>query len=153
MSSLPQAGCSEGGVSPSLRADDGCSHGAASPSLRADAPTQRGDYSTRGGCSMRGGYSTGGYRARACRVLCACALLVLVSCQPGKRLTKANVDQVTTGMAKKQVESILGMPTSVETKQLDLTTKTTYIYSQGNESVTITFWDDKLETKESTISP
>ena len=37
-------------------------------------------------------------------------LLVLgVSCS-GKRITKANVDQVTEGMSKKQVESILGPP-------------------------------------------
>jgi hypothetical protein len=32
----------------------------------------------------------------------------------GERLTPANVDQVTEGMSKKQVESILGPPTSVE---------------------------------------
>ena len=38
-------------------------------------------------------------------------LALSVSCI-GKRITKANVDQVTEGMSKKQVESILGQPTS-----------------------------------------
>jgi outer membrane protein assembly factor BamE (lipoprotein component of BamABCDE complex) len=80
------------------------------------------------------------------------SLLALPACQPGKRLRKANVDQVTTGMAKKQVESILGMPTTVEVKDFDLTQKTTYIYNQGKDTVTLVFWDDKLETKESTLT-
>ncbi|MBA2270640.1 MAG: outer membrane protein assembly factor BamE [Chthoniobacterales bacterium] len=76
---------------------------------------------------------------------------MLSGCQPGKNLTKANVDQVLPGMAKKQVESILGLPTSVDVKELDLTKKTTYVYTQGEESVTLTFWDDKLESKVSTF--
>ena len=76
---------------------------------------------------------------------------MLGGCQPGKTLRKANVDQVTSGMAKKQVESILGMPTSSYVDQLDLTKKTTYVYTQGDESVTLIFWDDKLESKVSTF--
>ena len=76
---------------------------------------------------------------------------MLGACQPGKKIRKANVDQVTSGMAKKQVESILGMPTSVEVDQLDLNKKTTYVYTQGEESVTLVFWDDKLESKVSTF--
>jgi outer membrane protein assembly factor BamE (lipoprotein component of BamABCDE complex) len=84
----------------------------------------------------------------SCVLLCA---LLLVACQPGKRITKANVDQVQEGMAKKQVESILGLPTSVETRELDLNTKTTFVYVQGEDTVTIVFWGDKLETKQSTL--
>ena len=76
---------------------------------------------------------------------------MLGGCQPGKKLRKANVDQVTSGMAKKQVESILGMPTTSYVDQLDLTKKTTYVYTQGDESVTLIFWDDKLESKVSTF--
>jgi len=90
---------------------------------------------------------------RHLRLLC-CAIAcgaMLSGCQPGKNLTKANVDQVLPGMAKKQVESILGLPTSVDVKELDLTKKTTYVYTQGEESVTLTFWDDKLESKVSTF--
>jgi outer membrane protein assembly factor BamE (lipoprotein component of BamABCDE complex) len=85
-------------------------------------------------------------------LFCAIACLALLGgCQPGKNLRKANVDQVTPGMAKKQVESILGLPTNVDTKQFDLTTKTTYVYTQGSDSVTIIFWDDKVESKETTL--
>ena len=82
-------------------------------------------------------------------LLLSCARLS--ACQPGKRLTRANVDEVAEGMAKKQVESILGMPSSVEVDQLDLNKKTTYVYAQGDESVTLIFWDDKLESKVSTF--
>jgi outer membrane protein assembly factor BamE (lipoprotein component of BamABCDE complex) len=79
-------------------------------------------------------------------------LALLGACQPGKRLTKANVDQVTDGMAKKQVESILGLPTTVETKDSAALKKTTYLYTQANGTVTISFKDDKVESKESTLS-
>ena len=92
-------------------------------------------------------------RLRHLSLLC-CALVaaaVVAGCGPGKKLRKANVDQVQQGMAKKQVESILGMPNSVEVDQLDLTKKTTYVYTQGDESVTLVFWDDKLESKVSTF--
>ena len=88
------------------------------------------------------------------RLLC-CAILSLAllgGCQPGKRLRKANVDQVMPGMAKKQVESILGMPTTVTAENFDTMVKTTYVYTQGSEHATFVFWEDKLESKESTIS-
>ena len=85
-------------------------------------------------------------------VCCAIASVVaLGGCQPGKNITKANVDQVLPGMAKKQVESILGLPNSVDVKELDLTKKTTYVYTQGEDTVTLIFWDDKLESKVSTF--
>lgn len=82
----------------------------------------------------------------------ASALLLLVACQPGKRLTKANVDQVTNGMAKKQVESILGMPTSIDNNDYELKRKTTYIYTQGKDTITIVFWEDKVESKLTTLT-
>jgi outer membrane protein assembly factor BamE (lipoprotein component of BamABCDE complex) len=70
----------------------------------------------------------------------------------GKRITKANVDEVTEGMAKKQVESILGPPTSIDSKDFAVTKKTTYVYLQGKDTITIVFKDDKVETKDSTLS-
>ena len=87
--------------------------------------------------------------SRLCLLLC-CALLA--ACQPGKRLTRANVDQVAEGMAKKQVESILGLPTTVDTKDFVVMKKTTYVYTQPNGTVTITFREDKVESKESTLT-
>ncbi len=94
-------------------------------------------------------------KARAAQLLIICALvtpLFLAGCI-GPRLTKANVDQVSNGMAKKQVESILGPPTSFEDiKTPDLRQKTTYLYVQGKDTVTIVFYDDKLESKQTTLT-
>jgi outer membrane protein assembly factor BamE (lipoprotein component of BamABCDE complex) len=82
-------------------------------------------------------------------------LLVLVigigACS-GKRITKANVDEVTEGMSKKQVESILGPPSSIDNKDFIVMKKTTYVYRQGKDAATIVFKDDKVQSKESTLS-
>jgi len=78
-------------------------------------------------------------------------LMLCVSCS-GKRITKANVDQVTDGMSKKQVESILGPPTSLHNEDFVIMKKTTYIYRQGKDTVTIVFKDDKVQSKDSTLS-
>jgi len=85
-------------------------------------------------------------------VLVAALLFTLAACSSSKKLTKANVDEVAEGMAKKQVESILGPPTSIDTKDFALLKKTTYLYVQGKESVTIVFKDDKVQSKASTLS-
>ena len=77
--------------------------------------------------------------------------MLSVSCS-GKRITKANVDQVAEGMSKKQVESILGPPTSLKTDDFVIMKKTTYVYQQGKDTVTIVFKDDKVQSKDSTIS-
>ena len=78
-------------------------------------------------------------------------LAFTLSCS-GKRITKANVDEVTEGMSKKQVESILGPPTSLRTEDFVIMKKTTYIYRQGKDTVTIVFKDDKVQSKDSTLS-
>jgi SmpA / OmlA family len=75
----------------------------------------------------------------------------LDSCS-SKRITKANVDQVMEGMSKKQVESILGPPTSLANEDLLIMKKTTYVYRQGKDMVTIVFKDDKVQSKDSTLS-
>jgi outer membrane protein assembly factor BamE (lipoprotein component of BamABCDE complex) len=78
------------------------------------------------------------------------AVLVLGGCH-GKRLTKANVDEVAQGMSRKQVESILGPPTSVDSTDLLVMKKVTYIYQQADESVTIVFVNDEVASKDSTL--
>jgi outer membrane protein assembly factor BamE (lipoprotein component of BamABCDE complex) len=87
---------------------------------------------------------------------CVCFAAILTfavtGCNPSKRLRKANVDEVTEGMSKKQVESILGPPTTVDTKDFVLLKKTVYVYSQGKDSVTVIFKDDKVQSKASTLS-
>ncbi len=78
--------------------------------------------------------------------------LALSGCHGGGRLTKANVDEVSEGMSKKQVESILGPPTAIDTTDLILLKKTTYTYRQGKDTVTVVFKDDKVQSKESTLT-
>ena len=75
----------------------------------------------------------------------------LLFCCTAPRLTQANVDQVTEGMTKKQVESILGPPTTVDTKDFMLMRRTTYVYQQSNGTVTILFKDDKVVAKSSAL--
>ena len=79
-------------------------------------------------------------------------LLVLDTSCSGKRITKANVNEVTEGMSKKQVESILGLPTAIDNADFVIMKKTTYIYRQGNDTVTIVFKDDKVTDKQGTLS-
>jgi outer membrane protein assembly factor BamE (lipoprotein component of BamABCDE complex) len=68
-----------------------------------------------------------------------------------QRLTKANVAEVTDGMSRKQVESILGPPTSIDSTNLLIMKKVTYVYQQGDEAVTIVFTNDKVASKESSL--
>ena len=88
---------------------------------------------------------------RSIRPIVLFLAFALAGCQD-KRLTKANVDEVTIGMPRKQVESILGLPTTNETKEFGRLRLTTYLYKQVNGTVTITFQDEKVDTKESTIT-
>jgi outer membrane protein assembly factor BamE (lipoprotein component of BamABCDE complex) len=91
--------------------------------------------------------------ARSLRlVACATILVFAFTACNSKRLTKANVDEVLEGMAKKQVESILGPPTTINSSDFVVLKKTTYVYDQGKESVTIIFKDDKVQSKVSTLS-
>ena len=85
------------------------------------------------------------------RVMLVVLIALSVSCI-GKRITKANVDQVTEGMSKKQVESILGQPTSSKIEDPTITRQMTYVYRQGKDTVTIIFKDDKVQSKDSTLS-
>ena len=86
------------------------------------------------------------------RVMLALILVLVIESCIGKRITKANVDQVAEGMSKKQVESILGPPTSLSTEDFVIMKKTTYVYRQGKDTVTIVFKDDKVQSKDSTLS-
>ena len=86
------------------------------------------------------------------RFLLVLLVALAVSCTPGKRITKANVDEVTEGMSKKQVESILGPPTSINNEDFVIMKKTTYVYRQGKDTVTIVFKDDKVQAKDSTLA-
>jgi SmpA / OmlA family len=85
----------------------------------------------------------------AARLVLVLLVMLFVSCS-GKRITKANVDEVAEGMSKKQVESILGAPTSSDNEVI--MKKATYVYRQDNGTVTIVFKDDKVQSKDSTLA-
>ena len=89
--------------------------------------------------------------ARKLVLVLVLVLVIGVSCV-GKRITKANVDEVAEGMSKKQVESILGTPTDIDNKDFVIMKKTTYVYRQDKDTVTIVFKDDKVTDKQSTLS-
>jgi outer membrane protein assembly factor BamE (lipoprotein component of BamABCDE complex) len=82
-------------------------------------------------------------------------LLIAVSCDgsvvTGSKLTPGNYDQITTGMAKAQVERILGPPTTVETKDMMIFKKTTYRYEDGKKFAMFTFKNDELDSKEGNL--
>ncbi len=85
----------------------------------------------------------------------ALALLSLGACNrdalSGSKLTKANYDQVTLGMSKAQVETILGSPSSAETKDMVIWKKTTYRYEEGKKFAMITFKNDEVDSRESNL--
>ena len=89
--------------------------------------------------------------ASAKRLAVVLVLLLVIGCV-GRKITKANVDQVAEGMSKKHVESILGPPTDIDNKDFVIMKKTTYVYRQDKDTVTIVFKDDKVTDKQSTIS-
>ncbi len=83
------------------------------------------------------------------------ALLSLGACDrsplSGSRLTSANYDQITLGMSKAQVETILGSPTTAETKDMVIFKKTTYRYEDGAKFAMITFKNDEVDSKDTNL--
>ena len=88
-------------------------------------------------------------------VLAVLALALLGACNrnplSGSKLTSANYDQVTLGMSKAQVETILGPPTNAETKDMVIFKKTTYRYEDGKKFAMITFKNDEVDTKDTNL--
>lgn len=87
-------------------------------------------------------------------LLAALALLSLGGCGrtlSGSKLTTANYDQVTLGMSKAQVETILGPATSAETKDMIIFKKTTYRYEDGKKFAVVTFKNDEVERKDTNL--
>src|SRR5262245_62012934 len=89
---------------------------------------------------------------RVCRLFLILLLMLLLGGCVGRRITKANIDEIAEGMSKKQVESILGPPTELDNKDFVILKKTTYVYRQGKDTVTVIFKDDKVVEKQSTLT-
>ena len=88
-------------------------------------------------------------------VLAVLALASLGACNrnplSGSKLTSANYDQITLGMSKAQVETILGPPTSAETKDMLIFKKTTYRYEDGKKFAMVTFKNDEVDSKDTNL--
>ena len=88
-------------------------------------------------------------------VFAALALASLGACNrdllSGSKLTSANYDQVTLGMSKAQVETILGPPTSAATKDMLIFKKTTYRYENGKKFAMVTFKNDEVDSKDTNL--
>ena len=88
-------------------------------------------------------------------LLLLAALLFAVGCDrsalSGSKLTSANYDQITMGMSKTQVETILGKPTSMETKDMLIFKKTTYRYEDGEKFAMVTFKNDEVDGKDTNL--
>jgi len=69
----------------------------------------------------------------------------------GSKLTSANYDQVSLGMSKAQVETILGPPTTAETKDMIIFKKTTYRYEDGKKFAIVTFKNDEVDSKDTNL--
>ncbi|HEY1768810.1 MAG TPA: outer membrane protein assembly factor BamE [Chthoniobacterales bacterium] len=85
----------------------------------------------------------------------ALALLSLGACHrnplSGSKLTSANYDQITLGMSKAQVTTILGAPTTMETKDMLIYKKTTFRYEDGAKFAEITFKNDEVDGKNTNL--
>ena len=84
-------------------------------------------------------------------LLIATLFLALACDRSGSKLTSANYDQISIGMSKSQVETILGKPTSVETKDMLIFKKTTYRYEDGAKFAMITFKNDEVDGKDTNL--
>ena len=69
----------------------------------------------------------------------------------GSKLTSANYDQITLGMSKAQVETILGPPTTIDSKDVVIFKKTTYRYEDGAKFAMITFKNDEVDSKDTNL--
>ena len=79
--------------------------------------------------------------------LAACDRSALSSSQ----LTTANYDQVSNGMSKGQVETILGKPATVESKEMSGFRKTTYRYEDGKNFAIVTFKNNEVDGKDTNL--
>ncbi|CAN5310919.1 hypothetical protein BH20VER2_BH20VER2_09000 [soil metagenome] len=70
----------------------------------------------------------------------------------GSKLTQENYDKIVVGMAKPQVENILGTPTTIETTDMIIFQKTNWRYEDGDKFVLVNFKNEEVEGKTSNLS-
>jgi len=87
--------------------------------------------------------------------LASVALLAPSGCSrktfSGSKLTDLNYDQVTLGMTKGQVETILGQPQSAKEEDKLIYKRTTYRYENKEKFAVITFKNDEVDSKDTNL--
>ena len=88
-------------------------------------------------------------------LLLIAALFLSTACDrnalSGSKVNKANYDQISMGMSKSQVETILGKPTTVDTKDMLIFKKTTYRFEDGEKFAMVTFKNDEVDGKDTNL--
>ena len=78
------------------------------------------------------------------------AILLMSGCGKG-RLTLANYEEIQSGMSTKEVEAILGKPTEMKSSEIPLVSTSAWIYVDGEDRISLTFFNDKLVSKEANL--
>ena len=88
-------------------------------------------------------------------LLALIALISLGACNrtalSGSRLNADNYAKITLGMSKAQVETILGAPTTIDSKDVVIFKKTTYRYEDGAKFAVVTFKNDEVDSKDTNL--
>lgn len=80
-----------------------------------------------------------------------CNKVAVPAALPISKVSRANFDQVRAGMTKAQVETILGQPTGIDTKDVLVYKRTIYRYEDGTKFIQITFKNDELDGKDTNL--
>ncbi len=75
----------------------------------------------------------------------------LSGCGSSHRITQENYDRLKTGMTSAEVEAVLGKPDEIKSADIPLVATASHLYENGGNRIVLTFYNDKLVTKEANI--
>jgi hypothetical protein len=78
------------------------------------------------------------------QIIAFCLCLLLIAC--GK-VTQHNFEKITPNMSMKEVESILGTPTSAESVNIGGISGTSAVWKDNDVEISIQFLNDKVTVK------
>ena len=81
-------------------------------------------------------------------------VLLLGGCNSGRPISKVNrtnFDQIHETASKQEVQAILGPPTSTSTEDKIIYKRTTWRYTEGDKYINLTFKNDELDSKDTTL--
>lgn len=81
------------------------------------------------------------------KTLLSAILLTSVLAACGSRITAENFEKIEDGMSHEQVIAILGEPPNANTNGLPLTSSGSAEWTDGNQTITIRFFNGKVKLK------